>query len=43
MKDYFRSGEKRSGLSALMMVIALLITGALAKHGAAVPLFHLTH
>jgi hypothetical protein len=43
MKVHFRSGEKRSDLSALMMVVAVLMVGALAKLGASMQLFHLAH
>jgi hypothetical protein len=43
MKNNFRTGEKRSELSALMAVISLLMVGTLAKVSAATQLFHLVH
>lgn len=43
MKLHIRGGDRRSGLLALMPVIALLTVTMLAKLGAATQLFHLAH
>jgi hypothetical protein len=43
MKFRFQSGPKRSELSALMPVIALLSAATLAKLGVAAQFFHFTH
>jgi len=43
MKITFRSSEKRSELSAFMMVVAVLTVGALTKLDIATQLFHLAH
>jgi len=43
MKHLFQSSEKRSELSAVTIVIAVLAVGALAKSDMATQLFHLTH
>jgi len=42
-KVHLRAGEKRSGLLALMEVLAILAVVMVAKLGAAIPLLHLAH
>jgi len=41
MKALFRDDTKRSELSAILMVVAVLTTGALVKIDAVTPIFHL--
>ena len=43
MKALFQSGEKRSELSAVMMVVGLLAIATFAKLNLAAPLFDLVH
>lgn len=43
MKVQFRDGKERSEFSALLMVVAVLTVGALAKSDVATPLLHLAH
>jgi hypothetical protein len=43
MKVHFRTDEKRSGRSALLEVLAILMVAMLAKLGTAVLLVHLYH
>jgi hypothetical protein len=43
MKIDLRNSEQRAGLSALMMVVAVLTVGALAKLSVPTQLFHLAH
>ena len=43
MKIDLRNSEQRAGLSALMMVVAILAVGAITKLGVPTQLFHLAH
>jgi hypothetical protein len=41
MKFFSRNGDAQAGLSPLLMIVAVLAIGALAKSGTAISLLHL--
>ena len=43
MKIDLQNSEQRAGLSALMMIVAVLAVGAIAKLSVPTQLFHLAH